>query len=73
MDVGGDLGEEAVGEVEHLLGGPERPGQVLDPDRAPVQVGDGMRWFRHKARGGMALEDDIRQLVNRRRYVGAVT
>jgi peptidoglycan/xylan/chitin deacetylase (PgdA/CDA1 family) len=41
--------------------------------RSPVQVADGMRWFRHKARGGMALEDDLRQLLNRRRYVGAVT
>lgn len=41
--------------------------------RSPVQVSDGMRWFRHKARGGMGLEDDIRQLVNRRRYQGAVT
>lgn len=42
-------------------------------NRSPIQVGDGMRWFRHKARGGMALEDDIRRLVNRRRYAGAVT
>lgn len=41
--------------------------------RSPVQVGDGMRWFRHKARGGMGLEDDVRRLVNRRRYAGAVT
>jgi peptidoglycan/xylan/chitin deacetylase (PgdA/CDA1 family) len=41
--------------------------------RSPVQVADGMRWFRQKARGGMALEDDVRQLVNRRRYAGAVT
>ncbi len=41
--------------------------------RSPVQASDGMRWFRHKARGGMALEDDIRRLVNRRRYAGAVT
>ena len=41
--------------------------------RSPVQVADGMRWFRHKARGGMALEDDVRRLVNRRRYEGAVT
>ncbi len=41
--------------------------------RSPVQVADGMRWFRHKARGGMALEDDVRQLVNKRRYAGAVT
>ncbi len=42
-------------------------------NRSPVQVADAMRWFRHKARGGMAFEDDIRRLVNRRRYVGAVT
>jgi peptidoglycan/xylan/chitin deacetylase (PgdA/CDA1 family) len=41
--------------------------------RSPVQVADGMRWFRHKARGGMAFEDDVRRLVNRRRYEGAVT
>ena len=41
--------------------------------RSPVQVADGMRWFRQKARGGMALEDDVRQLVNKRRYAGAVT
>ena len=41
--------------------------------RSPVQLADGMRWFRHKARGRMALEDDVRQLVNRRRYEGAVT
>jgi peptidoglycan/xylan/chitin deacetylase (PgdA/CDA1 family) len=41
--------------------------------RSPVQVADGMRWFRHKARGGMAFEDQVRQLVNRRRYEGAVT
>ena len=41
--------------------------------RSPVQVADGMRWFRQKARGGMALEDDVRRLVNRRRDQGAVT
>jgi peptidoglycan/xylan/chitin deacetylase (PgdA/CDA1 family) len=41
--------------------------------RSPVQVADGMRWFRHTARGGMALEDEVRRLVNRRRYEGAVT
>ena len=41
--------------------------------RSPVQVADGMTWFRQKARGGMALEDDVRQLVNRRRYAGAAT
>ncbi len=41
--------------------------------RSPIQVADGMTWFHRKARGGMALEDDIRRLVNRRRYAGAVT
>lgn len=41
--------------------------------RSPIQVTDGMRWFRQKATGGMALEDDLRRLRNRRRYTGAVT
>jgi peptidoglycan/xylan/chitin deacetylase (PgdA/CDA1 family) len=36
--------------------------------RSPVQVSDGMHWFRRKARGGLELEDRIRGLVNRRRY-----
>lgn len=41
--------------------------------RSPVQVGDGMRWFRRKASGGLGLEDDLRALRNRRRYAGTVT
>ena len=41
--------------------------------RSPIQVTDGMRWFRRKAAGGMALEDDLRTLRNRGRYSGAVT
>ena len=41
--------------------------------RSPVQVSDGLRWFRRKAAGGMALEDDLRALRNRRRYAGTVT
>jgi peptidoglycan/xylan/chitin deacetylase (PgdA/CDA1 family) len=41
--------------------------------RSPVQVSDGMRWFRCKAAGGMALEDHLRTLRNRRRYAGSVT
>ena len=41
--------------------------------RSPIQVTDGMRWFRRKAAGGMALEEDLRTLRNRRRYAGAVT
>ena len=32
-----------------------------------------MRYFERKARGGMALEDRLRRVVNRRRYANAVT
>ena len=39
--------------------------------RSPIQASDGMRWFEHKLRGGMRFEDDLRRLVNRRRYAGA--
>lgn len=59
-----------------LAGTRPNPYGRTDPyrlSRSPVQVSDGMRWFRQKARGGMALEDEVRQLVNRRRYSGAVT
>ena len=41
--------------------------------RSPIQIGDGMRWFRRKAAGGMGLEDDLRTLRNRRRFAGATT
>jgi peptidoglycan/xylan/chitin deacetylase (PgdA/CDA1 family) len=41
--------------------------------RTPVQVTDGMRWFARKARGGLRLEDALRERVNRRRYSEAVT
>ena len=41
--------------------------------RSPIQVSDGMRWFRRKVTGGMRFEDDIRRLVNRKRYVDATT
>ena len=41
--------------------------------RTPIQVSDGDRWFRRKARGGWALEESIRQLVNKRRYSGSTT
>jgi peptidoglycan/xylan/chitin deacetylase (PgdA/CDA1 family) len=40
--------------------------------RSPIQVSDGMRWFRAKVAGGMWLEDRVRELRNRRRYAGAV-
>jgi peptidoglycan/xylan/chitin deacetylase (PgdA/CDA1 family) len=39
--------------------------------RTPVQVSDGFRWFERKAAGGMRVEDQLRQVVNRRRYAGA--
>jgi peptidoglycan/xylan/chitin deacetylase (PgdA/CDA1 family) len=41
--------------------------------RSPIQVSDGMRWFRHKVAGGMAFEDTLRRTLNRRRYAGATT
>jgi peptidoglycan/xylan/chitin deacetylase (PgdA/CDA1 family) len=39
--------------------------------RTPIQVLDGMRWFRAKAAGGMALEGALRRVLDRGRYVGA--
>lgn len=39
--------------------------------RTPIQVADGMGWFRRKARGGLQVEDRARSLLNRRRYAGA--
>lgn len=36
--------------------------------RTPIQVSDGMRFFRRKAQGGMVLEDTFRRAVNRVRY-----
>ncbi len=41
--------------------------------QSPVQESDGMRWFERKAAGGMALEDTMRRLLNRRRYASATT
>ncbi|MGH2625124.1 MAG: polysaccharide deacetylase family protein [Anaerolineales bacterium] len=54
---------------------PNRYGRT-DPHRlarSPVQRSDGMRWFASKLAGGMALEDDLRRLANRVRYLGATT
>ena len=39
--------------------------------RSPVQRADGMHWFEHKLAGGLRLEDDVRRLANRVRYIGA--
>ena len=41
--------------------------------RSPIQVSDGMRWFRRKVAGGMRFEDDLRRIVNRQRYADATT
>jgi peptidoglycan/xylan/chitin deacetylase (PgdA/CDA1 family) len=41
--------------------------------RSPIQVADGMRWFRRKADGGMSVEDGLRRIANRGRYADAVT
>jgi len=40
--------------------------------RSPIQVLDAHRWFDRKLAGGLGLEDDLRTLVNRRRYREAV-
>jgi peptidoglycan/xylan/chitin deacetylase (PgdA/CDA1 family) len=41
--------------------------------RSPIQRGDGVRWFAQKLRGGMRLEDQLRQILDRRRYANEVT
>ena len=41
--------------------------------RSPVQASDGMKWFRVKVGGGMALEDTVRRAVNRVRHRDAVS
>jgi peptidoglycan/xylan/chitin deacetylase (PgdA/CDA1 family) len=41
--------------------------------RSPVQVDDGLDFFAHKVAGGMRMEDDLRRLLNRRRFAGATT
>ena len=41
--------------------------------RSPVQVDDGLDFFDRKVVGGMRMEDDLRRLVNRRRFAGATT
>jgi peptidoglycan/xylan/chitin deacetylase (PgdA/CDA1 family) len=41
--------------------------------RSPVQVSDGMEWFRRKIAGGLRAEDGLRRALNRVRYAGAST
>lgn len=59
-----------------LAGTHANPYGATDPyrlARSPVQQSDGLRWFAKKLRGGMTLEDDLRQIVDRRRYANEVT
>jgi peptidoglycan/xylan/chitin deacetylase (PgdA/CDA1 family) len=54
-----------------LAGNRPNPFGATDPyrlARSPVQVSDGMHWFRRKVRGGLELEARIRGIINRRRY-----
>lgn len=77
--LGSHAAQEAIRRRFHsaaIAGTRANPYGSTDPyrlNRSPVQVTDGMTWFRRKARGGMALEDDLRRLANRRRYARAVT
>jgi peptidoglycan/xylan/chitin deacetylase (PgdA/CDA1 family) len=41
--------------------------------RSPIQRSDGMHYFERKLTGGLRLEDDVRRLVNRVRYLGATS
>ena len=57
------------------LSGWARPAGAMWPldrlARTPVQLGDGMRWFRRKIDGGLEREDDLRRMANRLRYARA--
>jgi peptidoglycan/xylan/chitin deacetylase (PgdA/CDA1 family) len=39
--------------------------------RSPIQRADGIEFFERKLHGGLRLEDDVRRLANRVRYIGA--
>jgi peptidoglycan/xylan/chitin deacetylase (PgdA/CDA1 family) len=57
-----------------IAGTRANPYGATDPfllTRSPVQVDDGMTWFRRKVAGGLRLEDDLRDVLNRRRYAAA--
>lgn len=59
-----------------LAGTRANPYGATDPyrlARSPVQVEDGLAFFDRKVLGGMRMEDDLRRLVNRRRFAGATT
>lgn len=57
-----------------VAGGRPNPYGATDPQslaRTPIHVSDNSVWFRHKAAGGLAFEDVVRNVINRRRYAGA--
>lgn len=59
-----------------LSGAHANPYGHTDPyrlTRTPIQVSDGMRWYRNKVNGGMGLEDSLRRRRNRRRYADTTT
>lgn len=59
-----------------IAGGKPNPYRGTDLHRlarTPVQVTDGMGWFRRKAVGGLRAEDRARAVLNRGRYSGAAT
>jgi peptidoglycan/xylan/chitin deacetylase (PgdA/CDA1 family) len=69
-----DLAVRALFRSAAVAGTRANPYRGTDPfllSRSPIQVDDGMVWFRRKADGGMRLEDELREVVNRRRYAGA--
>jgi peptidoglycan/xylan/chitin deacetylase (PgdA/CDA1 family) len=72
--LGGVIARTAVGRRfrSAALGG-NRPNpygrtDALRLSRSPIQSSDGLRWFRRKLRGGLALEESLRGLANRHRY-----
>lgn len=57
-----------------LAGSRANPFGATDPfrlARTPVQVADGLIWFRRKARGGLRLEDSLRTRMGAVRYAKA--
>jgi len=59
-----------------LAGTRVNPYGATDPQllaRSPIQVSDGMRWFRQKVAGGMVFEDALRRSLNRVRYSRSTT
>jgi peptidoglycan/xylan/chitin deacetylase (PgdA/CDA1 family) len=71
------IGERLDVSAEHFAYPKAVPGSpAAEPHRlarSPIQLADGTRWFRRKVDGGMTLEDDLRRVLDRRRYAGTTT